>query len=594
LNSVALAMSLVDALGKAAKEGPFNPTNSICFKFPLSSSNQNAIRAHRGILQVRSSSKFRQRFFLDNLETDVRLVSEYDIEAFQALITYFYTQALPKSSALLDALFRLASSLDMHTIAEKCVNILGGGRGFAMSEIERDMRRLLESGLYADIEIVINQKSFFAHKFILYHRVPYFTVMFSDHSQWTEAHSQKIELKEIDEECFEYVLKYIYCEDESIPILLIFLVYFAADMLVIDRLKPLCLEKIEKELLEYYVTSENVNQNLSSVIEFAFDANLNPLLENCFGYVFANFKAVCAIQEFRLMRKEIFDLMEEKIVSQVSASISLRVFIQFTNYSSLFDGISSKKGYENLFHLIDSVKARCLQILVSDYTILARDEEFNKSFDYHYWNLDSIQAIFDEYEKRLNLNNVCAIYRDLTNHNTLEKETIGSHEIEQNSVTGHTLLLSLQRKVHDFIKNNIFALIDSPSLSFLPLDFQQSLKAELGVDPQSKRKTKENQVNTNVNNSNNVHNLPSPRLVSPPKSQIHKEIALNSRVRCSRGIGVIKFKGTTSFAPGLWFGIELDSPAGLNNGSVNGISYFVTEDKRGVFLHEKSFTVIDE
>ena len=28
------------------------------------------------------------------------------------------------------------------------------------------------------------------------------------------------------------------------------------------------------------------------------------------------------------------------------------------------------------------------------------------------------------------------------------------------------------------------------------------------------------------------------------------------------------------FAPGLWAGIELDEPAGKNNGSVDGILYF--------------------
>lgn len=38
--------------------------------------------------------------------------------------------------------------------------------------------------------------------------------------------------------------------------------------------------------------------------------------------------------------------------------------------------------------------------------------------------------------------------------------------------------------------------------------------------------------------------------------------------------GVLRFCGRTVFAPGLWAGIELDEPAGKNNGSIDGILYF--------------------
>ncbi|XP_060790716.1 CAP-Gly domain-containing linker protein 4 isoform X2 [Neoarius graeffei] len=47
--------------------------------------------------------------------------------------------------------------------------------------------------------------------------------------------------------------------------------------------------------------------------------------------------------------------------------------------------------------------------------------------------------------------------------------------------------------------------------------------------------------------------------------------------------GVVRFCGKTSFAPGIWLGIELDKPSGKNNGSVGGVKYFSCPPKHGVF-----------
>nr|KAJ3419079.1 hypothetical protein HK105_007430 [Polyrhizophydium stewartii] len=48
--------------------------------------------------------------------------------------------------------------------------------------------------------------------------------------------------------------------------------------------------------------------------------------------------------------------------------------------------------------------------------------------------------------------------------------------------------------------------------------------------------------------------------------------------------GVLRFLGETEFREGVWAGIELDEPKGKNNGTVQGVQYFATEPKRGVFV----------
>ncbi|KAF0876501.1 CLIP3 protein, partial [Crocuta crocuta] len=47
--------------------------------------------------------------------------------------------------------------------------------------------------------------------------------------------------------------------------------------------------------------------------------------------------------------------------------------------------------------------------------------------------------------------------------------------------------------------------------------------------------------------------------------------------------GVVRFYGKTDFAPGYWYGIELDQPTGKHDGSVFGVRYFTCPPRHGVF-----------
>lgn len=62
------------------------------------------------------------------------------------------------------------------------------------------------------------------------------------------------------------------------------------------------------------------------------------------------------------------------------------------------------------------------------------------------------------------------------------------------------------------------------------------------------------------------------------------ELQLGDRVLVvGQRFGTIRFFGTTNFAPGQWYGIELEKPHGKNDGSVGGVQYFSCSPRYGIF-----------
>ncbi|KAL7270883.1 hypothetical protein RUND412_006393 [Rhizina undulata] len=47
---------------------------------------------------------------------------------------------------------------------------------------------------------------------------------------------------------------------------------------------------------------------------------------------------------------------------------------------------------------------------------------------------------------------------------------------------------------------------------------------------------------------------------------------------------VVRYVGRAAFSDGEWIGVELDTPTGKNNGTVQGETYFVCKDKHGMFV----------
>lgn len=56
----------------------------------------------------------------------------------------------------------------------------------------------------------------------------------------------------------------------------------------------------------------------------------------------------------------------------------------------------------------------------------------------------------------------------------------------------------------------------------------------------------------------------------------------------------IRFVGPTKFAAGTWVGVELETPSGKNNGTVQGEFYFDCPANYGLFLREENvFPLLD-
>ncbi|KAF7494660.1 CAP-Gly domain-containing linker protein 4 [Sarcoptes scabiei] len=78
----------------------------------------------------------------------------------------------------------------------------------------------------------------------------------------------------------------------------------------------------------------------------------------------------------------------------------------------------------------------------------------------------------------------------------------------------------------------------------------------------------------------------SPSLSISSKSLVNSEnIKIGSKVfLVDKKTGIVKFIGTTKFASGIWYGIELTRPVGKNDGSVQNVRYFHCRENYGIFV----------
>jgi len=90
---------------------------------------------------------------------------------------------------------------------------------------------------------------------------------------------------------------------------------------------------------------------------------------------------------------------------------------------------------------------------------------------------------------------------------------------------------------------------------------------------------------------------PAPALAVPasavPTSAVPEVVAGCRVVLGTSGLfGTVRYVGGTSFQAGEWVGVELDSEAGKNDGTVKGERYFTCPQNYGIFVRPSSFDVI--
>jgi hypothetical protein len=59
---------------------------------------------------------------------------------------------------------------------------------------------------------------------------------------------------------------------------------------------------------------------------------------------------------------------------------------------------------------------------------------------------------------------------------------------------------------------------------------------------------------------------------------------VNDEVDVNGQRAIVRYVDIVQFAPGIWIGVELDSPSGKNDGSVQGVAYFSCPDRHGMFV----------
>jgi len=68
-------------------------------------------------------------------------------------------------------------------------------------------------------------------------------------------------------------------------------------------------------------------------------------------------------------------------------------------------------------------------------------------------------------------------------------------------------------------------------------------------------------------------------------------VTVGDRVQWSGKDGTVSYVGAAKFASGEWVGVTLDSPEGMHDGSVMGVSYFACAPKCGVFAQAAQLAV---
>uniref|UniRef100_A0A4W2HBR3 Centrosomal protein 350 n=1 Tax=Bos indicus x Bos taurus TaxID=30522 RepID=A0A4W2HBR3_BOBOX len=133
----------------------------------------------------------------------------------------------------------------------------------------------------------------------------------------------------------------------------------------------------------------------------------------------------------------------------------------------------------------------------------------------------------------------------------------------------------------------------SECLSEKSLSIHSSVHSERLLELKSPTELMKNKERSDVEHERGV--TESPSLASASLTDELLDFHIGDRVLIGNvQPGTLRFKGVTSFAKGFWAGVELDKPEGNNNGTYDGIVYFVCKEKHGIFAPPQKISHIPE
>lgn len=156
-------------------------------------------------------------------------------------------------------------------------------------------KMLLDNEMFSDVRFIVEDRTIYAHRCILYARADYFRNMFD--SRMRETSEVDIPIPGVSYEVFHAVLEYLYSGMVRVTKgkLAVDLLK-AADMFHLEGLRSLCVEKVEQA-----VTKENA----AFICQVADMHNAQNLKSYCITFMMQNFKDIIKSESFQsLMRQD--------------------------------------------------------------------------------------------------------------------------------------------------------------------------------------------------------------------------------------------------------------------------------------------------
>lgn len=201
--------------------------------------------------------------------------------------------------------------------------------------IQENFNLLRSNGQLFDFEIIVNNKTLKAHKYLLATCSDYFKAMLVHNSQ--ESQKSKVVLEGVNPDAVEAILEFCYAGQLKINKANVQDILLAANILAIDEIQSLCVEYIRTRVDIY---------NCLGVLTLADRCNISSLKKETFDYCLDHFK--------RIIDEEEFLNLDENLLKEIISSDQLNI-----------------DGEEKLFHSIikwfrknPETREQCLDSLI--------------------------------------------------------------------------------------------------------------------------------------------------------------------------------------------------------------------------------------